>query len=152
MALWGCAVALVGVWPEPAFALLLLGVAGLGDTVADASGITILQRTVPEDVPSRAFGALAMILWGAAALGAVVAPLLIELLGIRGTLVAAGAPVALLALAASGALRRIDAATAPSPAVELLRRVPLFAPLALPALERLAAAATTVEVRAGPSS
>ena len=66
VALWGCAVALVGVWPEPAFALMLLGVAGLGDTVADASGITILQRTVPEDVLSRAFGALAMILWGAA--------------------------------------------------------------------------------------
>jgi MFS family permease len=147
--IWGGAVALVGAWPEPAFALVLLGVAGLGDTVADASGITILQRTIPEDVLSRAFGALAMILWGAAALGALVAPVLVELLGIRGTLLAAGTPVVLLALAAWGSLRRIDAATAPSPVVQLLRRVPLFAPLPLPALERLAAAATPVEVRAG---
>jgi MFS family permease len=146
---WGAAVALVGAWPEPAFALVVLGVAGLGDTVADASGITILQRTIPEDVLSRAFGALAMILWGAAALGALLAPVLVELLGIRGTLVAAGAPVALLALAAWGSLRRIDAATAPSPVVALLRGVPLFAPLSLPALERLAAAASPVEVRAG---
>jgi MFS family permease len=146
---WGGAVALVGAWPEPAFALVLLGVAGLGDTVADASGITILQRTIPEDVLSRAFGALAMILWGAAALGALVAPVLIDVLGIRGTLVAAGAPVALLALAVWGSLRRIDAATAPSPVVELLRRVPLFATLPLSALERLAAAAIPVEVRAG---
>jgi MFS family permease len=146
--LWGVAVALVGAWPEPAFALVLLGVAGLGDTVADASGITILQRTIPEEVLSRAFGALAMILWGAAALGAVVAPALIELLGIRGTLVATGAPVALLALVAWGALRRADAAAAPSPALELLRAVPLFALLPLPALERLAAAASPVQVRA----
>jgi MFS family permease len=146
---WGGAVALVGAWPEPAFALVLLGVAGLGDTVADASGITILQRTIPEEVLSRAFGALAMILWGAAALGALVAPVFVELLGLRGTLVAAGAPVAVLALAAWGSLRRIDAATAPSPVVELLRRVPLFAPLPLPALERLAAAASPLEVRAG---
>ena len=146
---WGGAVALVGAWPEPAFALVLLGVAGLGDTVADASGITILQRTIPEDVLSRAFGALAMILWGAAALGALLAPVLVELLGIRGTLVAAGAPVALLALAAWGSLRRIDAATAPSPALELLRAVPLFAPLPLSALERLAAGASPVVARAG---
>jgi MFS family permease len=146
---WGGAVALVGAWPEPAFALVLLGVAGLGDTVADASGITILQRTIPEDVLSRAFGALAMILWGAAALGALVAPVLIDVLGIRGTLVAAGAPVALLALAVWGSLRRIDAATPPSPVVELLRRVPLFAALPLSALERLAAAAIPVQVRAG---
>lgn len=146
---WGAAVALVGAWPEPAFALVLLGVAGLGDTVADASGITILQRTIPEEVLSRAFGALAMILWGAAALGAIMAPVLVELLGIRGTLIAAGGPVALLALAAWGSLRKVDAAAAPSPALELLRAVPLFAPLPLPALERLAAGATPVRVRAG---
>ena len=29
---WGSAVALVGAWPTPAFALMLLAVAGLGDT------------------------------------------------------------------------------------------------------------------------
>lgn len=146
---WGCAVALVGAWPTPAFALMMLAVAGLGDTVADASGLTILQRTVPEDVLSRAFGALAMILWGAAALGAIASPVLVELLGIRWTLVAAGAPVALLSLAVWGSLRRIDAATAPSPVVDLLRGVPLFAPLPLPALERLAEAATPLAVTAG---
>jgi MFS family permease len=146
---WGVAVALVGAWPEPAVALLLLAVAGLGDTVADSSGITLLQRTIPEDVLSRAFGALAMILWGAAAVGALVAPALVELLGIRGTLVAAGAPVALLALAASGSLRKVDAAAAPAAALELLRAVPLFAPLSLPALERLAKGAHPVHVPAG---
>ena len=90
-----------------------------------------------------------MILWGAAALGAIASPVLVELLGIRGTLVAAGAPVALLALAVWGSLRRIDAATAPSPVVDLLRGVPLFAPLPLPALERLAEAATPLAVAAG---
>jgi MFS family permease len=149
IAAWGAAIALVGAWPEPAIALVLLAVAGLGDTVADSSGVTLLQRAIPEEVLSRAFGALAMILWGAAALGALVAPVLVELLGIRGTLLATGAPVALLALAAWGLLRGIDAATAPSPVVELLRRVPLFAPLPLPALERLAAAASPVEAGAG---
>jgi CRP-like cAMP-binding protein len=73
----------------------------------------------------------------------------VELLGIRGTLAAAGVPVALLVLVAWTSLRRIDAAGEPPPALELLRAVPLFAPLAPATLERLAAVATAVRAPAG---
>ena len=44
MLLWGAPIALIPVWPEHAVVLVLLGIVGLSNTVADVAGMTLLQR------------------------------------------------------------------------------------------------------------
>jgi MFS family permease len=146
--LWGSAVALIASWPEPWFALVLFGVVGLADTIVDVCGVTLLQRTVPEEVLSRVFGALAAILFAVAALGALIAPLLLEVLGTRGALLATGGMLVPMALLAWPKLRRLETLPAPS-ALASIASIPFFAPLPEATLERLAARAARVHVAAG---
>ncbi|HLM93385.1 MAG TPA: MFS transporter, partial [Gaiellaceae bacterium] len=81
LVLWGLPIALIGAWPTPAAALVLLAVVGIGNTVSDVAGLTLLQRAVPEVVLARVFGVLESLVLGAIALGAVVAPALVSALG-----------------------------------------------------------------------
>jgi MFS family permease len=146
---WGVPIALVGVWPSAAPALVFLALVGAANTVVDVSGLTLLQRAVPDQVLARVFGVLETLVLVAVAVGSAVAPLLVSAFGIRGALVATGAflPVA-TALAWSG-LRRLDEVAAPTAELELLRAQPLFAPLAAPTLENLAGDLVPVSVAAG---
>jgi hypothetical protein len=72
--LWGLPIALLGIWPNRWLALLLLGLVGVGNTLVDVAGQTLLQRAVAEEVLARAFGVLQSLLLGTLALGAAVAP------------------------------------------------------------------------------
>jgi MFS family permease len=147
--IWGLALVLVGLWPEPALALLFLGLLGVGNTLVDVAGVTLTQRAVPEDILARVFGALESVLVGALALGALVAPVLIEQLGIRTALIVTGALLPLFAGLAWGRLRRIDrSAAAPDRELALLRGIPMLAPLPAVTLEQLALALEPVRVPA----
>lgn len=137
LALWGGGLALIAAWPVVGFALLCIGIIGIGNTVVDVSGYTLLQRAAPDEVLSRVFGALESLMLGTTMLGALLAPLLIEWLGIRAALVAAGGLLPVLAVLSIRQLRVFDEVGAP-PATELLRSVPILTPLPEPALERLA--------------
>lgn len=148
LVLWGAPIALIAAWPTPLGALLLLGVVGAANTVADVSGLTLLQRAVPEEVLARVFGILESVVLGAIALGAVLAPVLVSGLGVRGTLVATGAFLPVVTALVWRRLRELDAISAPA-TLELLRRIPIFTPLPAPVLERLAASLTPVRVAAG---
>ncbi len=149
MVLWGVPISLVGLWPDPALALALFVAVGVGESVADVAGETLLQRTIPDELLARAFGALGTLMFGALTLGSLLGPLVLGVLGTRGALVALGLVLPAAALAASRPLRRLDdVATIPA-AVELLRGVPLFTPLPETVLERLASAAESVEFAAG---
>lgn len=147
LVLWGVPFLVMGAWPHPAVALVMLGVLGIGNTLVDVSGLTLLQRNAPEAVRSRVFGVFESMVAGTIGLGAVLAPLLIALLGIRAALVATGLFLPLLA----GVLwRRLVSLDAGDPAhLDLLRRLPLFAPLPPQALERLARSLEPVRVEAG---
>jgi MFS family permease len=148
--LWGVPLALIGLWPEPAVALLLLGLVGVGETLVEVAGPTLLQRSVPDRVLARVFGALESLLITMIGVGGLVAPLLIELLGIRGALVAAGALLPVLAAVFWTRLTALDRAhPVAAREVALLRSVPIFAPLPAPTLEQLAAALMPVHVPAG---
>jgi MFS family permease len=137
--LWGFALVLVGLWPEPALALLFLGLLGVGNTLVDVAGVTLMQRAVPEEVLARVFGALESVLVGTLAIGALLAPVLIDLLGIRTALVVTGALLPLFAALAWRRLAGIDrTARGPEREVELLRGIPMFAPLPAVTLEQLA--------------
>jgi MFS family permease len=148
--LWGLPLVLVAAWPEPFAALLLFGVIGLANTLVDVSGFTLLQRTVADTVLARVFGVLEGLMTITVGLGAIAAPLLIGVLGDRPALIVTGALLPVLAALSWRALRRIDE-TAPAPGFELdlLRAVPMFAPLPVATLEHLAGSLDPVDIKAG---
>jgi MFS family permease len=148
--IWGVPIALLAVWPNQVLALVLLGVVGIGNTIVDVSGMTLLQRSAPDEVLARVFGVLESLLLLTVGLGALVAPLLLDLLGTRGALVAAGALLPVLVLPAWPALAAIDrAARIPTEQLELLRSNAIFAPLPPTTLEQLADALEEKRVTAG---
>jgi MFS family permease len=131
--LWGAPLVLVGIWPDPLVAIVALALVGVGNTIVDVSGDTLLQRAVPDEVLARAFAAMDSVTLIAVALGSVAAPVLVDLAGDRGALIVVGALLPVLA-----------------PELELLRSVPLFAPLPPATLEYLAG--RVVRRRAGAGS
>jgi MFS family permease len=148
--IWGVPIALVAVWPNQAFVLVLLAVVGIGNTIVDVSGMTLLQRSAPDDVLARVFGVLESVLLLTVGLGALAAPLLLNWLGTRGALIVAGSLLPLVVIPAWPLLNAIDrAADVPVERLELLRANPIFAPLPGSTLEQLAAALEEVRTPAG---
>jgi MFS family permease len=148
--LWGAPILLIGVWPHAAAALILIGLAGIGMTLSDVSGYTLLQRTVPEDVLARVFGVLHSAFFGAGGIGALVAPPLISWLGVRGALIATGALIPAVTLPLFAMLTSIDRTlVVPTAELDRLRSIEMFAPLPPPTLEALAASLARVEPGAG---
>lgn len=149
VALFGLPLALLGIVSSVPVALLALGLVGLGNSLVDINALTIMQRTVPDDVLGRVLGLLEGVLLGSIGVGALLAPLLIELAGIRWALVATGALLPALAVLAARRLRSIDGRTAAPAELQLLQGVPTLAPLPVATLELLAGALTEVRLPAG---
>ncbi|MGH3033479.1 MAG: cyclic nucleotide-binding domain-containing protein, partial [Gaiellaceae bacterium] len=149
LVLWGVPIALIGLWPEPAVALVLLGVVGVGNTVVDVAALTLLQRAVADEVLARVFGVLESLVVGTIGLGAILAPLLIAVFGIEGALIATGALLPVLAALFWRRLAALDAETAAPEGLALLRSVPIFTPLPAATLEHLAASLVPVRVEPG---
>jgi MFS family permease len=148
--LWGAPLAVIGAWPNNAVALLAFGVLGLGNTLVDVAGLTLLQRTAPPAVIGRVFGVLEMMLVGTIGLGAALAPLLIDWVGIRWALVVTGAFLPVLAALTWRKLVQVDAESEPpTEALRLLQPISFFAPLPAPTFERLASQAVPVDISAG---
>jgi MFS family permease len=148
--LWGVPLVLVAATTETAVVIVLLILVGVGNTLVDVSGITLLQRTSPDAVLGRVFGAFEALVVLSMGVGSLLAPLLDAVLGTRGALVVAGLALPVVLVPLWRTLVAIDATVAaPRDEVELLRRVPIFAPLPAPELERLAKALVPVEVQAG---
>ncbi len=135
--LWGVPLVLIGIWPEPLVAILALTVVGVGNTIVDVSGDTLLQRAVPDEVLARAFAAMESVTLVAVALGSVAAPVVVDLVGDRWALVVFGAVLPVLAALSWRSLSAMDRAGA-APEVELLHALPLFSPLPPATLEYLA--------------
>ena len=137
---WGLPLVAVGLWPETAVAILLFALIGSGNSISDVSGLTIVQRAVPDDVLARVFGVVQMLWLAAIGIGAALAPFAVDWLGIENALVATGAAMSLLVLVLWPSVARIDAAAPPPSADELriLGSVPIFAPLPGTSLEQLA--------------
>jgi hypothetical protein len=147
---WSLAMGVTGAVPTRLAAPLLIAVAGVGSTLVELGGRTLLQRVAPDEVLSRVFGVLEGLTMAAVALGSVAVTACIAVAGVRGTLVAVGALFLALGLLVWRRLALADAA-APVPVSELalLRQVPMFAPLAATVSERVAAALVPVAVPAG---
>jgi len=147
--LWGIPIALIGLVPEPLPTLLFLGIVGLGNTLVDVSAFTLLQRAVPDEVLARVFGAVQGLWVGAIGVGAIVAPLLIAALDIRGALIVTGAFLPILAALARRRLTALDEAPIPARELALLRGIEIFRPLPPPVLESIAGALVPMRLEAG---
>jgi hypothetical protein len=146
----GAALAILAATANLTVALLLFGVIGAGSTLVDVTGMTLLQRAAPAEVVGRVFGVLQSTMLAMVALGSLVTPLLISAVGARVTFVVMGLILPLAVVPTWRRLTEIDvtARVATEP-LELLRAIPIFAPLPAPVLERLASLAADVRAAAG---
>ena len=142
----GGAMALPGVWPVVAAAYagwFLIGVGYTAVEVAalDAASATRLRRVFG---PGGRFFQTARL--AAMACGSICAPALVALLGIRGGLIAVGALLPALVILRWAALRSVETgAPVDERSYVLLRGDPIFAPLPVYTLERLAHDAVTID-------
>jgi MFS family permease len=146
---WGVPIMFIGPWPELASAVLLLAVVGAANSVEDVAVFTLLQRLVPDEVLTRVLGVVWSLAMGGVALGSIAAPAVVEAIGARPAFVVVGAILPLLTLLTYRRLAEIDRAVAPAPELELIERVPMFAPLSVAAKERVAATLVPMSVHAG---
>jgi predicted MFS family arabinose efflux permease len=147
---WGVGVALLGVTTTTAVVLVLLAGVGVGNTVVDVAAVTLLQRSADDAVLGRVFGVLETVLLSALGLGSILAPVAIDAVGIRASLIGTGLLLPVVVVVFS---RSIVALDRPDPEVAgraaLLRSHPIFQPLAEATLEQLARALEPESAAAG---
>jgi MFS family permease len=149
--LWGVPLALIGIWPHAALAIVLFGVIGIGTSLVDVAALTLVQRAVPDEVLARVFGVLQMLWLGSIGIGAILAPALISAVGLKTAIIVTGAALPVLVALTARSLVGIDsAASAPEAAkLRLLTTSPIFAPLPGMTLEHLAGRLVPLRVEAG---
>lgn len=141
----------IGVSQEIVVAVIVLAIMGIGSSLVDVAGLTLVQRAVPDDVLARVFGVIQMLWLASIGIGAAIVPVLIAWLGIEGALIAAGVFLPLLVVLLGTKVARIDAtAAAPDPEeLRILAAVPIFAPLPGGSLEHVAARLVPLRVERG---
>ena len=132
-------------------ALFAMAIIAAGSLVADVVSTTVFQRIVPDELRGRVLGGMQSIMTGTYALGSLLLPVLVTVVGPRLMLPIGGAIIFVAALISFSILRpyltREDDA-----AVDTLTRVsrlPLFAGVPVPALEAAAGRLTPIAVKAG---
>ena len=150
VALWGLPIALVGVVPRDAVALVLLALVGVGNALIDVAGFTLLGRMAPDEVLARVFGVLESLVAVSIGVGAVVASWAIGAWGLRPALVVIGLVCPVLAAVSWWRLRALDDTVgAHDEDVGLLQRIPMLRTLPLPSVEQLARGLEPLHVAAG---
>jgi hypothetical protein len=137
--LWGLPLTLSGAFPHEPVVLAVMCVIGVGNALVDIGLYTLPARLVPEGLLARLFGAQESLTALSVAVGSLVTPLAVDLLGIRGALVALGLVAPALVALAWRRLHAIDASIAHrDDEVAVLNRVAIFRPLPMPAIDELA--------------
>ena len=123
---------------------------GVGNSLVDVNGFTVLQRVVPEEVMSRVFGAVESLLIAGMGLGALLMPLFIATTrpAPQGW-PSSGSAVTAAALAGTVGLRRIDATMLAPPRLALVAGNEILAPLSEPVQEELTRSLIELDVPAG---
>jgi MFS family permease len=150
IALWGLPIALIPLFPRQATTLALLAAVGFGNALVDVGLFTLMARLAPDEVLARLFGLQESLVSLTVGVGAVVASLLIDLTSVPVAMVAVGALCPILVAVAWRRLVQPDRDIGElDKEIGLLRRVPMFQPLPLPAIEQLARGLEPVHVPAG---
>ena len=132
----------------------LVAIEGATVIVADVVFMTMMQRTVPSEVLGRVFGIMDSLMVAGILVGTVLAPVLVQTIGLRGAMVAAGGSIVAVTLLALPRARAVDEQASRrveelAGLVDLLERAGMFDDASRPALEGLAAAAVRVEIPTG---
>ena len=146
---WGAPIMLMAPRPYLGAALVLLAVVGAANSVEDVAVFTLLQRIVPDEVLTRVLGAVWGLAMGAVALGSIVAPAVVGLVGPRAAFAVVGAILPVFTLLVYRRLAQIDSDIPPVAELELIGEVPMFAPLSVAAKERVAANLVPLPVQRG---
>ena len=150
IALWGAPLVILGLVPEAPAAIALLAVVGIGNALIDVGGFTMLARLADEAVLARMFAAFEAILTVGIAAGALLTPVILEVVDTRLALVVVGLVAPIAVLACSAELRRLDARIRVRDAdIDLLQNVPMLRALPQPTIEQLAAALEHAEILPG---
>jgi len=130
--------------------MALLAVVGASRALLDVASRILMQRSVPAQLLGRIFGVLEGLTMAGLAVGALLVPVLVYLGGSRLALLGVAAVLPLAAAVGWRGLFALDSGVSvPVVEIALLRSLPLFAELPVPALEGLAGALTPVTVPAG---
>jgi MFS family permease len=146
---WGVPIALIAPKPSFAAALLLLAVVGAANSVEDVTVFTLLQRIVPDETLTRVLGLVWGVAMGGVAIGSIAAPAIVAAIGPRAAFVVVGAILPVLAFLSYRRLVEIDKTIVPSAELELIDRVPMFAPLSIAVKELVASRLVPETVPAG---
>jgi MFS family permease len=145
----GAPILFIAARPSTAITLAAFALIGISTIVEDIAGFTLLQRTTPVEVLGRVFGILHSLFFATVAVGSILAPLLIDLVGVRWSLVTVGAILPVLSAATRLPLAALDDVSVEHVReLELLRAIPIFSPLSQPALEGLASRLIPIHARA----
>jgi len=145
LAFWGLPIGVMGAWPLVPVALAAMVVTGISNAVLDVCAFTILQRGIPANDRMAVFGLLEGVVGFGIAIGGVAGSLAVEAFGPRGALGIAGAILPIMAVATWPWVTRIDSRKLVAEReAAVIRAIPLFAPLPLTAIDRLADAVRPV--------
>ena len=149
-ALFGLAVAVLGVVRQQVLVVIALAMAGAGWAFVYVEARTLAQRLAGDDVMSRVFGVMEALMMASQALGALLVPVLVVTTGAPAALVVAGLALCSATFLVGPSLLRADRLDPERiRRLRVLRAVPMFAPLAAPVLERLAEDSVASEVASG---
>ena len=123
---------------------------GAGHSFVDVASNTLLQRVGDDESLGRIRGSLESLRLGAMAIGSILVPLGVSLVGVRGTLVIAAFLLPVYLVLRSGRLRSLETgAPLDERHFDLLRSSPIFSPLPIATLERICHEVEEVEFGTG---
>ena len=150
VALWGLPLAILAAKPIQATALVLLAVVGLANALVDIGLFTLIARRAPSELLAAVYGVLESGIAVGVAIGSLLAPLAIHLVGVRGALVWIGLLSPTAVVLSWWRLRALDRTVGVQDhEIDVLRGVRTFALLPLPAIEQLARVLEPIAVPAG---
>lgn len=151
IALVGCGAPLALIAGIPVFdmALALIGAWGIGMAVADVATSSLLNRLLETPALPRVTSAIEATKLGLEGLGAFLAPLLTEVIGVRGALLVAAFPLPCVVATRWRTLHRVDSSAGErSQLLEVLHQVPSLELLDMASLDSLIGRLTPMYVPA----
>lgn len=146
----GIPLMLIGLAESATVALPMLVLLGVGYALIEVAGLSLLQRLPSNDVLGRAFAVVESSYWISTGLGAILAPAIVHLVGLRDALLLVGACLPLVVGLRWRPVALLEAAVAvPERPFKALRAVDMFAPLPLATIENVSRRVDAIEVHAG---
>ena len=138
----------------PVLAYALMAVTGAGSILLEVTGLTMLQRSLSNEVMGRVFGVMTSLFVGSLLLGSLVTPIMIDAISLKGALVIAGLILPVVIMFALPSLRSLDHSSVArmrelSSRVEALGALRIFGGASRQTLETIASVLTEESAEPG---